>query len=360
MDGICIAWNTLIHVQKGITAKPENFLVCVCNGLSRSFLYWVSSTAVISRLLSHIFAFVERCLTTDTFCRITQKVAQIFYCVPVELKDGKKWYWVEDTKIVCSSPPHKYLAIFAGIPLLVFVCMGFPITLFVKLYRRRSRLHTDVVVSRYGYFYQGYDARCAYWGVLVQARKALLAVISVLSHALSEQLKGDLFLFVLLLALGFHICYNPHKERKLNRMESASLLVSCIVCVLRDMEQTSEGSLAVEFWLTTFNVVLIIGFVVYMAFEVISAYRISVIKWLREDEEQAGNPNAFLKISIRVIFSQVHLKISCLFKKFRSWATIGTRRWILNWTDSSKGRGGLSYNDHQSGIPLIDVSRTET
>lgn len=99
--------------------------------------------------------------------------------------------------------------IFAGIPLVLFICLGFSIAMFVKLYRWRKLLHREVIVSRYEYFYQGYIATFAYWEVLIQARKGLLAVISVLSGAIPDELKGYLALSILMVKSALHTRCNP-------------------------------------------------------------------------------------------------------------------------------------------------------
>lgn len=266
-----------------------------------------------------LFHISNMLIATMPPARLTQKMVQVFYCVPVDLGNGTRWYWAEDTSIQCYRESHIYLVMFAGAPLLIFVCLGFPIGLFVKLYRKKRPLHSGLMLSRYGYFYQGYFANFAYWEVLVQVRKGLLAVISVLSSAISEELKVYFALAVLMVAVALHTWCYPYKQQKLNRMEISSLFISSFVCLLEGVTHSPEGR---EKWATLLSVVImvfLIGFVAYMMFEYLRLHIRSMLTWLEEQNEyreHTGGIFSWLKVSGNVLISQSKSQINTVGENF--------------------------------------------
>lgn len=259
-------------------------------------------------------------LCVAVYCRLTQKMVQIFYCVPLELKKGRDWYWAEDTDIECYSIPHRYLAIFAGIPLLLFVTAGFPIALFIKLYRRKDRLPTNIVVSRYGHFYQAYHASFAHWDVFVLARKGLLAIISVLSLTFSNEIKGYAALFVILIAIALHTWYRPYKEQKLNLMEMVSLVISSIVIIFNGIALTPEGSKHLANAVSVINLVLLVSFVMYMMYEIVMASKNTMHNWLKEQDEYSehrGGVISAVGVCVNIISSRSQEKIITLGQRLK-------------------------------------------
>lgn len=243
------------------------------------------------------------------YFRLTQKMTQVFYCTPVRLGNEERLYWAEDTSIECYKGPHAFLVIFAGAPLLIFVSLGFPIALFVKLFRRTSRLHLPVVVSRYGYFYQAYHSSYAYWNVLVQLRKGLLAVMSVLSLTFSEEFKLYFALVVLLLAVALHNNTLPYKHQKLNRMETASLYVSAFICILQCVMISPEANIKLQTVLSVLIMLLLLIFTLFMALEVLLAIRKPIHEWLKgqdEYDDHTGGVFSLLNVSFLILTSRVH------------------------------------------------------
>lgn len=297
-------------------------------------------------------------LTAGHCCRLTQKMVQIFYCVSVELKDGKISYWAEDTNVKCWSTPHLYLAGFAGLPLLVFVSFGFPACLFWKLYRRKDRLHTSVVVSRFGFFYQAYHANFAYWEVLIQFRKGLLAVISVLSLTLSDQMKGYLALCVILVASALQSRCSPYKEQKLNRMELASLFISAFLCVFQGITESPEGNGVVKTIMTVGIFMSLSGFMLYMAYEYAMAHKKSFNEWLKKQKEykkHTGGAVSLIQVCACIICSRSQSVLMSMWKWVccvhgESTTTPGVNGGHAADEDDKAGPSGLNG----ANVPLMD------
>lgn len=79
--------------------------------------------------------------------RPTRNMVQIFHYVPVDLRSGRIWFWSEDTTVLCYWSFYSSLVIFARIPLLVFVFLGFPAAVFVLLRRKTESLYEPKTVS---------------------------------------------------------------------------------------------------------------------------------------------------------------------------------------------------------------------
>lgn len=239
-------------------------------------------------------------------------MVQVFYCVRVDLGSGHRWYWAEDTSIQCYEGSHLYIMMFAGFPLVLFVCLGFPMVLFVKLYWKKRPLHSNLMLSRYGYFYQGYFADFAYWEVLIQVRKGLLAILSVLSAKMSEELKVYIALVVLLVAFAFHTWFYPYKQRKLNRMEASSLFLSSLVCLLEGVIHSPEGGNMYAKVLSGIILVILVGFVAYMMYEYFKVHIRSLQRWLEvQDEyiEYTGGCISWVSVLVKVLLSHSKSKI---------------------------------------------------
>lgn len=202
------------------------------------------------------------------------------------LKNDESWYWTEDTYVTWEGTPLKTTMSIVGTTIfLVVVSLGFPIFLFYQIYKCKGRLLNYQVLSRYGYFYKAYCINYRYWELVVLGRKGLLAVFSVLSGALSDELKEYWALSVLLLALGFHTRYSPYRNPYQNTMETASLMVSCFACILEGMIRNPKGDQDIKKWLTVLNTLLVFGYVSCMAIIYLFLKGKSMVKLYRDADE---------------------------------------------------------------------------
>lgn len=103
----------------------------------------------------------------------------------------------------------------------------------------------------------------------------MLAVISVLSHTLSSEIKRYSAMCVLLLVVALHTRFNSYKEMKLNRMETASLFISSFIILLEGVIHSPEGSMSMQIAVSVIITLLLVIFVGYMLFEWVRAYKTS-------------------------------------------------------------------------------------
>lgn len=246
--------------------------------------------------------------------RMTQKMMQIFYRVSVDLGDGPSWYWAEDISIQWNSTPHMYLMLGAGIPLLMFVYLGFPAFLLWRLIGRKKKLQTNTGLYEYGYFYEGLRPEYAYWIVLVQARKATIAVISVMSSMIPLEYKINLALLTLLLAFGIHIVCNPWVDMRLNKMEEASPMTSAFLCLAQN-PNANEVEKAI---VLIMGAMMMLGYVFYMLYEVLAAHTGLIVDWVRFHkgyEEHSGGLFRALVAVMQIVSRSIWLQLGFMRNK---------------------------------------------
>lgn len=294
---------------------------------------------------------VIRTLICGIWCRITQKTVQIFYGVPIDLGHGGTWYWAEDTSIVWNSAPHKKLMIAAGIPLLTAVCIGFPAFLLLQLLGIKKELVSDPQMHHYEYFYCGYRAQFHHWAVFVQGRKAIIAVISVLSSMLSVEFKGNLSLFTLLLAFGLQIFCNPWEDMRLNKMEEASLMTSCFACLIQGAAQSPKWNRTERQSLLVMSNMVVVGYVLYMSYELLKAYETSIREWVILRKGYEEHNGGLVSITVEVVDIAFYSTLS-LIKELMSPGKL-LKRGFTGWGVNGGNRPPRVDPHDDIEIPLV-------
>lgn len=225
-------------------------------------------------------------------------MSQILFWKEVEIQKVKKWYWSEDTSITLDGSLVQIAGIIYGFILLT-VCLAFPSFLVWKIHQLRSKLKERKVLYRYGFFYKAYSTKYRWWRIVVLGRKALLAFFSVVWGAFSDELKEYIALFVLLFALGFQTRFNPHKYPGENWMETGSLMVSSVACVLEGMIRNPDGDKDIKSLLNVLNNVLVGTYTVILLLRYLF-----LTKYKLQDlyaQYHGDNPPFWLKIACVVI-----------------------------------------------------------
>lgn len=200
-------------------------------------------------------------------------------------KNSPPIVWMEDTEIGYFSLSHWLLMGLVGLPLMIFNTLGFPSFVYWKLQSSITNLHTEKTVNRYGFFYQSYRLRAAYWEVVIYLRKAGIAVLTTSAYALQPVLQAFLYLGTLVICLAAQVHYQPYKESKLNKMEEASIFVSISVYILGGVVQCFTGNKPAQLGLSIAMIFVLSSFVVYMLYEFVYAYWHIMKNWVRKQEE---------------------------------------------------------------------------
>lgn len=189
----------------------------------------------------------------------------------------------------------------AGMPLLMIVCLVFPAFLRFEVFDTRNKMHTDEVIFWYSYIYQGYQAGFSYWRVFIHGRKGLVAVISVLSDILTVKFKGYLTLCALVSEFGLQMGCNPYVNVELNKMEAASLLPFSFACLFQGMTQNPKMNIALKQVLSVMGVMLMVCFVLYMMFGLLTAHKSSIRAWVRKLERYEDHSVGLVSVLVAVV-----------------------------------------------------------
>ncbi|CAD7698909.1 unnamed protein product, partial [Ostreobium quekettii] len=197
---------------KNRTAMPKDYLACHLSISTLSVLY--------------IF-----------YVDITDNAARVFNCTPVDVgyegqSSGEgspaEKYWVEDTGVTCWTGHHLVLATAAAAPLLLLVCLGFPLWILYIARSSGSTLTDRSVAKTHGFLYWSYNDRRKFWEAFILARKGILAGVSVFSFSLGPDAQGFLSLAILFSAGVGHALGWPFETHNspLNFMEMLSIVSS--------------------------------------------------------------------------------------------------------------------------------------
>ncbi len=85
----------------------------------------------------------------------------------------------EDLAMVCYGHEHLLWALGLGLPAMLLWVLGFPIAKVHALYTRRNKLEDETTHATYGFIYNGFKPGFYWWEFVADARKILMAAISV-------------------------------------------------------------------------------------------------------------------------------------------------------------------------------------
>eukprot|EP00803_Ostreobium_quekettii_P002833 evm.model.scf_805.2 EVM.evm.TU.scf_805.2 scf_805:24520-29646(+) len=242
---------------------------------------WVVITAVRSKPASylirrwHVSALV---VFYFFYIQITRNMVVVFDCQiadgdgePEKYAIARDRYWVQDTDRVCWRGSHLALTLALAIPVLLFVTVGFPFALVVSLTHNEKKLETTECVRTQGFLYWSYRPGSRYWEVVIMARKALVACISVFDFSFRANLQATLAVGVLAAATVAHLQVRPFvtwdRAPNLHNMETASLCCSTFAfltaLVFNDPNTSQAGRVVVSVLLIAFGA----GVVAYLLME---------------------------------------------------------------------------------------------
>lgn len=96
-------------------------------------------------------------------------------------------------------------------------------------------------------------------------------------------------------------------------METASLFISSSICILEGVTLSPEGTGYVESIASVVIIVLLVGFVGYMIFQLVIAYKIGFQVWLYEQEEyenHTGGIASLARVTVGIISSRSRSQIT--------------------------------------------------
>ncbi len=156
----------------------------------------------------------------------------------------------EDLAMVCYEHEHLIWALGVALPAILLWVVGFPIAKVLALYTRRHKLEDEHTHATYGFLYNGFQPGFYWWEFVVDARKILMAAISVFIG--DERIYVKTILVVLLCLVSFALQVTqieigpqqgvtawrvqsrcePSSSDELNKLDELSLLTLAITFLL--------------------------------------------------------------------------------------------------------------------------------
>jgi hypothetical protein len=137
--------------------------------------------------------------------QLVNAVFGLFACVPLDVPASAPYeakavglYWVNHMSQQCWLGYHNSLALGAGIPLILLLCVLWPGSVLLFVLRHRGGSLYSSEVRQYSFLFSLYKPSTAWWEVVVSVQTSLLVAINVLAVGL-----GTYFGCVMLLAAYF-------------------------------------------------------------------------------------------------------------------------------------------------------------
>ena len=157
---------------------------------------------------------------------------ETFSCRNIGYGNIEEYRLIKDYSVKCWNENHKGWAYGLVIPFFVLFGVGFPISIFYVLVRkkRKNKLNRQDLMLRYGYFYLSYEKEYFYWDFVILIRKILLSFVNIFLLALYTGVFSyivTLMLLILLVFLYLQIECKPYLKKELkavNNLEKYSLI----------------------------------------------------------------------------------------------------------------------------------------
>ena len=110
--------------------------------------------------------------------------------------------------------------------------VGIPLLSLFLLFRHRHSLHLLEIQEKYGFLYKGFTPRSYYWEIAMQARKILVACVSIFLTAQGTMVQSLVLLSLLCFFIYATLKVRPFEHRSANQLEIVSLiaLIATVYC----------------------------------------------------------------------------------------------------------------------------------
>lgn len=138
---------------------------------------------------------------------ITNLTFSLFNCF--RLDDGIS-YLKRDFEVQCWEGNHARMALAIGLPFIAFWVIGYPVFIFVRLYRNRALFNDKDFIIRYGLFYVGLEDNAFFWEIIItNCRKVIFILCSTVLSTGDPVLKVINILNFMKLTIGNHWSFSP-------------------------------------------------------------------------------------------------------------------------------------------------------
>jgi len=95
------------------------------------------------------------------------------------MEDGS--FLRRDLSVQCNTSSQVKMALLIGFPYIAIWVIGFPVYVFINLYKNRKSLDDKDFITKFGLFFVGLNDNAYFWEVIIiNARKIIFIVCSTL------------------------------------------------------------------------------------------------------------------------------------------------------------------------------------
>lgn len=94
-----------------------------------------------------------------TYPTITSYAVSFQTCIEIE---GIQYLEI-DTTVICWSIEHKEIMYYYAIPVIIVWVIGFPVMIFLMMFKNRNNLNDKDTIMKYGLYYIGFKDQTFYW-----------------------------------------------------------------------------------------------------------------------------------------------------------------------------------------------------
>lgn len=173
-------------------------------------------------------------LLTAFLPQLLRAVFGLFACVPLDNPVSPPYeaqavgsFWVSDMSQQCWQGYHKALALGAGIPFILLLCVVWPGSVLVFMLRRRDGSLYSRELRHYSFLFDMYKPSAAWWEVVIIMELSVLVAIAVFAVKLGTYLGCVTLLAAFILVAWLLVWIRPYKSAATGTVASRGAL-----CVL--------------------------------------------------------------------------------------------------------------------------------
>jgi hypothetical protein len=167
--------------------------------------------------------------------QLLRAVFGLFACVPLDEPVSAPYeakavgtFWVNHMSQQCWQGYHKALALGAGIPLVLLLCVLWPGSVLVFMLRHRGGSLYSSELSHYSFLFSMYKPSAAWWEVVVIVQTALLVAINVFAVRLGTYFGCVMLLTAYFLVFALLVWVRPYNSRATGAVATRGALCVCL------------------------------------------------------------------------------------------------------------------------------------
>ena len=218
----CVVLMNLLHVcnrvWKAITSKPT---MSSSRQQAPRLHFW--SRLRVTLLVTAFFAYptlVRAALSFFACLRIDDASEQPY--PEYSIRNHTSGYWVSAIQQECFAGWHRSWALGFGLPAVLLLCVGVPVSLFSFLRRNQAKTSNPQFKEHYGFLFRNYTESKPWWEAVWAAQTVLLTAVSVFHFTLHAYYALLLMSLILFMSVAAQIALRPYEQPILHRLHMAS------------------------------------------------------------------------------------------------------------------------------------------